>query len=155
MIYFTSCTIFLAFLAALEFLVNRQIAALATGALLAVVGLASPATAQHPAPAGTPAPSSANLQGDDSVWRTSPYIHAFYDLTVKTYRPGPGKVDLDAYEQKSYAIFRDFGVAMGVGPEHMQDHLKLIPRQIDGIVKDDPKVLDSYDNFVMALMGPK
>ena len=44
---------------------------------------------------------------------------------------------------------------MGDGPEHMQDHLKLIPRQIVGIVKDAPKVLDSYDNFVMALMGPK
>jgi hypothetical protein len=24
-----------------------------------------------------------------------------------------------------------------------------------GIVRDDPKVLDSYDNFVVALMGPQ
>jgi len=136
--------------------VNQQIAASATAiALLAILGLAGPAAAQHPAPERKPAPSTANMQGDDSVWRTSPYIHAFYDLTVATYRAGPAKIDLDAYEQKSYAIFRDFGVAMGVGPEHMQDHLKLIPRQIDSIVKDDPKVLDSYDNFVMALMGPK
>ena len=135
---------------------NRQIAASATViTLLAILGLAGPAAAQHPAPEGKPAPSTANMQGDDSVWRTSPYIHAFYDLTVATYRAGPDKVDVDAYEKKSYAIFRDFGVAMGVGPEHMQDHLKLIPRQVVGIVKDDPKVLDSYDNFVMALMGPK
>jgi hypothetical protein len=138
--------------------VNRQIAIpFATGALLAVLALAAPAAAQHTAPAATakPAPSTANLQGDDSVWRTSPFIHAFYDLTVATYRGGPAQVDVDAYEKKSYAIFRDFGVAMGVGPEHMQDHLKLIPRQVAGIVKDDPKVLDSYDNFVLALMGPK
>lgn len=147
---------FLAYLAVPEFPVNRLIAAsFGAGSLLAVLALAGPVAAQHPTPAGKPAPSSANMQGDDSAWRTSPYIHAFYDLTVATYRDGPSKVDVGAYEQKSYAIFRDFGVAMGVGPEHMQDHLKLIPRQIDGIVKDDPKVLDSYDNFVMALMGPK
>jgi hypothetical protein len=136
--------------------VNRLIAAsFAAGSLLAVQSLAGFAVAQPPAAAGKGAPSSANLQGDDSVWRTSPYIHAFYDLTVATYRNGPAAVDVGAYEKKSYAIFRDFGVAMGVGPEHMQDHLKLIPRQIVGIVNDDPKVLDSYDNFVMALMGPK
>ncbi len=136
---------------------NRQIVtSLAGGALLAILALAAPAAA-HPDPAAKPATaaSTANMQGDDSVWRTSPYIHAFYDLTVATYHGHPAKVDVDAYEKKSYAIFRDFGVAMGVGPDHMQDHLKLIPRQIDGIVKDDPKVLDSYDNFVLALMGPK
>jgi len=137
--------------------VNRQIAASATAsALLAVLSLAGPAAAQHPAPpTGKPAAPTAKMQGDDSVWRTSPYIHAFYDLTVATYRAAPDKVDVDTYEKKSYAIFRDFGVAIGVGPEHMQEHLKLIPRQIVGIVKDDPKVLDSYDNFVLALMGPK
>jgi hypothetical protein len=95
------------------------------------------------------------MQGDDSVWRRSPYIHAFYDLTVASYAGGPAKLDVDTYEKKSYAIFRDFGVAMGVGPEHMQDHLKLIPRQVVGIVKDDPQVLANYDNFVLALFGPK
>ena len=47
------------------------------------------------------------------------------------------------------------GVAMGVGPEHMQDHLKLIPRQVVQIAKEDPHVLDSYDNFVAATFGPQ
>jgi hypothetical protein len=37
----------------------------------------------------------------------------------------------------------------------MQDHLKLIPRQVVQIVKDDPKVIDSYDNFVAATFGPQ
>ena len=37
----------------------------------------------------------------------------------------------------------------------MVDHLKDIPGQMVGIAKDDPKVLDSYDNFVVALMGPQ
>lgn len=141
---------------------NRQIATpLAASILLAVLAFA-PAAGAHPDPAAKPAPAnatsggnSANMQGDDTVWRKSPFIRAFYDLTVAAYAGGPAKLDVDAYEKKSYAIFRDFGVAMGVGPEHMQDHLKLIPRQVVGIVKDDPKVLDSYDNFVLALFGPK
>lgn len=131
---------------------------LMTGAAagFACLVLAGAAAAQHPGATSQAGPSAgANMQGDDSVWRKSPYMHAFYDLTVASYAGGPAKLDVDAYEQKSYAIFRDFGVAMGVGPEHMQDHLKLIPRQVVGIVKDDPKVLDSYDNFVLALFGPK
>src|SRR5579864_1945597 len=127
MIFFTSCLILLAWLAAQEPLVNRHFAlCLAAGA--AALALAGGASAQHPAGAAAkPQPSSsANMQGDDSVWRRSPYIHAFYELTVTSFAGGPAKLDVDAYEQKSYAIFRDFGVAMGVGPEHMQDHLKLI-----------------------------
>jgi hypothetical protein len=35
------------------------------------------------------------------------------------------------------------------------EHLKDIPRQMVGIVKDDPKVLDSYEAFTVALMGPQ
>jgi hypothetical protein len=135
--------------------VNRQLAtSFAAGAVAVILGVAGSAAAQHPAPAAKPAASTANLQGDDSAWRNSPYIHAFYDLSVASLRGKPN-ADVGAYEQKSYAIFRDFGVAMGVGPEHMQDHLKLIPRQIVGIAKDDPKVLDTYDSFIEALMGPK
>lgn len=135
---------------------NRQIAiSTACAAALGLLALAAPAAAQHPSPApAAESGATANMQGDDSVWRTSPYIHAFYDLSVATLKGKP-QVDVAAYEQKSYAIFRDFGVAMGVGPEHMQDHLKLIPRQVVGIAKDDPAVLDNYDNFVTALMGPK
>ncbi len=44
---------------------------------------------------------------------------------------------------------------MGMSPDGMVDHLKDIPRQLVSIVKDDPKVLASYDNFTVALMGPQ
>jgi len=37
----------------------------------------------------------------------------------------------------------------------MVDHLKLIPRQVVQIVKEDPHVLDSYQNFVDATFGPQ
>jgi hypothetical protein len=40
-------------------------------------------------------------------------------------------------------------------PDKMQDHLKLIPRQVAQIAKDDPKTLDSYASFVEAVFGPE
>ena len=40
-------------------------------------------------------------------------------------------------------------------PNLVVGHLREIPGQIVTIVRDDPKVLDSYDNFVMALMVPQ
>jgi hypothetical protein len=122
--------------------------------LVAGLAVAAPALAQH-GPSPSPPPTSANLQGGDTEkFMNNDYIRRFYALSVTTLK-GQAHPDLDAYEQKSYAIFREFGVYMGVGPEHMQDHLKLIPRQVAQIAKDDPHVLDSFDTFTEALVGPK
>jgi hypothetical protein len=115
---------------------------------------AAPAALAQHGPASAP-PKTANLQGGDTdKFMNNDYIRRFYGLSVQTLKGQPHP-DLDAYEQKSYAIFREFGVYMGVGPEHMQDHLKLIPRQVAQIAKDDPHVLDSFDAFTEALVGPK
>ena len=121
-------------------------------AVLAALSIAT-ATQAHP-PAATPA-ASANMQGNDAkAWAADPHIHAFYDTTVAAFSHGADKVDFSAYEQQSFAIFRDFGASKGMPPAAMQDHLKLIPRQVLGIVKEDPKVLETYDNFILAVMGP-
>lgn len=117
--------------------------------------VAEPAAVQA-RPAAAPAPATVNMQGNDGAsWAKDPHIHAFYDTARAAFANGPDKVDVAAFEAKSFAIFREFGVSKGVGAAAMQDHLKLIPRQIVGIVKEDPKVLDSYDNFILALMGPE
>jgi hypothetical protein len=128
---------------------------LAAAALLAVAA-PSVALAQHPAPPA-PAPTTAKMQGGDeeAAWIKDPHWHAYYDLTVAAFAAGPAKVDVAGYEQKSFEIFRDFGVSKGLKPEAMQDHLKLIPRQMVQIVKEDPAVLASYDNFVAAAFGPR
>jgi hypothetical protein len=126
--------------------------ALAT-ATLAVFALAPAALAQqqHGAPSST-----ANLQGnDEAAWINNPHMHAWFELTRAAFAGGPAKVDADAYEQKSFAIFREFAPTMHMSPEGMVDHLKLIPRQVVQIVKEDPHVLDSYDNFVAATFGPR
>jgi hypothetical protein len=109
-------------------------------------------------PQGHPtAPTTKSLQGDSeqSRWINDPPMHAFYEATRTAFANGPAKVDVDAYETKSFAIFREFGASMGMGAQAMQDHLKLIPRQVVQIVKADPKVLDSYPNFVAATFGPQ
>ena len=105
----------------------------------------------QPAPSGT----TANLQGDSQSWINDPHMHAFFETTKTAFAAGPAKVDTDAYERKCFAIFRDFAPTMHMSPEGMVDHLKLIPRQVVQIVKEDPKVLDSYENFVAATFGPQ
>jgi hypothetical protein len=87
----------------------------------------------------------------------SPFIQQYYELTKASFANGADKVDFAAYQEKSYAIFRAFGAASGGGKaaeEGMLDHLKDIPRQMVGIVKEDPSVLESYDKFWIALSGP-
>jgi hypothetical protein len=116
---------------------------------------AAPALAQH-APPTPPQTETKSLQGgDNSAWTDNPNMHAFYDLTVAALGKGAPKLDFATYQEKSYTIFRQFGISMGWKPEQMVDHLKDIPHQLVGIVKDDPKVLDNYKNFTLALMGPQ
>jgi hypothetical protein len=124
-------------------------------AAAAVLALATAAQAQHAAGPALSAAGTVDLQGDPRGFVNNPHIHAFYDLSVATLRPGAPKVDVKAYEAKSFALFRAMGAAMGASPEAMQDHLKLIPRQVIQIAREDPKVLDSFEAFTEALIGPK
>lgn len=121
--------------------------------MAAVLALGPVAWAQHGQPAQ--GGQTMSLQGDTRAWSDNPYMHAFYDLTKVRLGAGAATLDFAAYRDEAYAIFRTFGTSMGMSPEGMVDHLKDIPRQLVGIVKDDPKVLDSYDNFRVALMGPE
>lgn len=96
-----------------------------------------------------------NLQGDQSAWINNDHMRGFYALSKEMLGKNAPPLDVESYREKSYAIFRAFGKSMGGDPDMMVDHLKDIPGQIVTIVRDDPKVLDSYDNFVVALMGPQ
>jgi hypothetical protein len=113
--------------------------------------------AEFAAAQAAPAPRSVNLQGDGSEqkrWMNSPYWHQFFDLSKSALKDGPAKVDMAAYQTASMEIFGKFAESMHMPPAAMQDHLKLIPGQVVQIYKDDPHVLDSFDNFVLAMLGP-
>ena len=109
--------------------------------------------AQHGQPA-EPETITLDAQGHSPDWEQSPHWREFYELSVTMLRSNPAP-DVASYEQKSYDIFRAFARSMGASPEGMIDHLKNIPREIVGIVKEDPKALDSYESFLVALRGPR
>jgi hypothetical protein len=98
-------------------------------------------------------PTTYSIQDDSSSWKRSPHLHAYYDMTVATFAHGTN-IDVDVYEAQSFAIFREFARANHASEQAMLDHLKLIPRQVVGIVKENPAVLASYDSFWTALVGP-
>jgi hypothetical protein len=99
-----------------------------------------------------PQPTTVDIQGANE-WKRSPHMRAYYDLTVATFANGTD-VDVDAYEAKSFDVFRDFARANKMSEAGMLDHLKLIPRQVVGIVQENPAVLQDYDAFWAALAGP-
>lgn len=111
------------------------------------------AVAAHPGPDAQPAHES--LQGDQSSWINDPHMHAFYDLAVAAFAHGPQAVDKAKFSADARGIFRDFAVSRHMDPAGMEDHLKLIPGQVIQIATDDPKVLASYDSFVVAVFGPQ
>jgi hypothetical protein len=104
--------------------------------------------------AGSETVAGFNLQGDQAAWMANPNMKRFYQAAIEAFAEGPDKVDAAAFDVTSYAIFRDFARDMGVQPDAMVDHLKAIPRQMVEIAREDPSVLDSYDAFQVALMGP-
>jgi hypothetical protein len=111
------------------------------------------ATQSQAASHANPQATTYSMQDDSSAWKRSPHMHAFYDATVATFANGTD-IDVDAYEAKSFALFREFARANGASEQGMLDHLKLIPRQVVSIVKENPGVLKSYDAFWIAMVGP-
>ena len=131
---------------------------LAAGVALAVLASSAGGAYAHPPADHDPPPPSTtrSLQGDDAqAWIDDPHIHAFYAAAVAATAQGAARADIPAFEKTSFAIFRDFGASRGMKPEAMQDHLKLIPRQVIQIAKEDPHALDTYESFVEAMFGPK
>ncbi len=120
--------------------------AVAITALLAVAGCS------HEAARHEPQPTTVDIQGAGE-WKRSPHMRAYYDLTAATFANGTD-IDVDAYEARSFDLFREFARANGMNEQGMIDHLKLIPRQVVGIVKENPAVLKDYDAFWAALAGP-
>lgn len=135
---------------------KQRSAWLAIGAMTAIILAAGAAWHLHRAPQGhlhgQPQPTTVDIQGAGE-WKRAPQMRAFYDETVATFANGTA-IDVDAYEARSFAIFREFARAHGADEQAMVDHLKLIPRQVVDIVKEDPGVLRDYDSFWAALAGP-
>ena len=119
---------------------------------LAVALLATPALAQPQD--YTPKAGTQGLQGDVQSFMYNDHMRAFYALAVETMKGGADEAEIAAFETKAYAIFGQFAVSRGMKPEGMIEHLKAIPRQVVAIAKEDPHTLDTFDSFVVAMVGP-
>ena len=64
---------------------------------------------QPSAPSATPESTTVDIQGA-SEWKKSPHMRAYYDETVTTFANGTD-IDVDAYEARAFAIFREFARA--------------------------------------------
>lgn len=131
----------------------RRATWLAIGAFGAIVVVAGAAGCLHTASQNHhPQPTTVDIQGA-AEWKRAPQMRAYYEETVATFANGTD-IDVDAYEARSFAIFREFARANNADEAAMVDHLKLIPRQVVAIVKEDPAVLKDFDSFWVALSGP-
>ena len=133
-------------------------------ALAAAIAAAPAAVLAQDASGSAPAAKSAAPKTYDmrdappeamQAWIKDPNLHAFYQATVDAFAKGPDHLDRAAYEKRSFEIFSALAVAHGMQPDALRDHLKGIPGEMVQIVTRDPKTLDSYDNFIVALFGPQ
>lgn len=127
-------------------------------AFAAVLAAAPSVVAFAQTPSVAPAPSGQqtyDMRDDASGWINDPHLHEFYQMTVEAFAHGPDHLDQAAFNKRFREIFTDFAATRHVPPDRMLDHLKRIPGEVILIVKRDPKTLDSYDNFAIALFGPQ
>jgi hypothetical protein len=136
---------------------NRRIAFVLAAALaIAPAAALAQASAPQADPGQVPAGyKTMDMRDDASAWIADPHVHAFYEATKDAFARGPDHLDRAAYDRRFKEIFDDFAVSRHIPPKAMEDHLKRIPGETILIVTRDPKTLDSYDNFVLALFGPQ
>lgn len=124
--------------------------------LLALVGAWSLLAAATPSlAAAPPAPTTFDMRESDESWVNDPQVHEFYRLTVAAFANGAQRVDRSAYDTRSRAIFRALATARHMSPADFEQHAAAIPGQMIDIVSRDPRTLDTYASFVVALFGPQ
>jgi hypothetical protein len=121
----------------------------ATIAAVSAFGVVAVAVAQqHGA-----APVTKSLQ-EHPVTAEDPRLYAFYDLLVDARAKGAEKVDA-SLEKKVRDMARSFPAGHGLDAKAWEDHVVDMTGQMLAIGKEDPKVFQSYENFVIGLRGPQ
>lgn len=100
------------------------------------------------------APVTVSMRQNDGALCGTPFWDSIYALTEKVFAIGAANVELAEYERQIFALVRLSEDVPGANAEAFVDHIKDIPGQLVEIIRDDPKVLESCDNFSVALIGP-
>jgi len=82
------------------------------------------------------------------------FFDSVYELTKNVFSVGVENVVLSDYENRMFDLIRN-SEEFKDDPEPFIDHIKAIPGQTIEIVKEDPQVLDSCENFEVAMVGPQ
>ena len=117
-----------------------------------VVGLIPAVHAQH---GGKPAEAEAtvSLRQNDFALCGQPFYDDLYALTVKIFDERAGSVSPEYYAEQVFALVHA-SVEFAGSAAAFVDHIKDIPRQLVEIIREDPEVLGSCENFSVALVGP-
>lgn len=120
--------------------------AIAAASALGIIAAAS--AQQHGA-----GPATRSLQ-EHPVSVEDPRLHALYDLLAAARAKGAEKVDA-GLDTKVREMARNYPTGHGLDAKAWEDHVVDMAGQMLAIGKKDPKVLQSYENFVVALRGPQ
>jgi hypothetical protein len=113
--------------------------------------LAAPAFAQHGPPAG--GDRTVNLQGDPGPFADKDTLMPFYQVLLDAHKQGD-KADLEVVEEKIRTLIPKF--TGGTKPsKSMEDHILGVAHQALAMGVGNPKMFDSYETFLAAMMGPQ
>jgi len=92
-------------------------------------------------------------QTDESMCEVPMWV-GFYNVTLSAFAHGAAQVEVSEFEKVVFAWIRSSEEIFGDGAEGWVEHIKDIPGQLVTIIREDPAVLDSCANFMVALVGP-
>jgi hypothetical protein len=134
-------------------LIQRTLLAAGIAAASALGLIATAVAEQHgPAPQQH-APVTKSLQ-EHPVTAEDPRLRTFYNILVAARAKGAEKVDA-GLEKEVREMARTFPAGHGLDARAWEDHVVDMAGQMLAIGKKDPKVFQTFENFVVGLRGPQ
>ncbi len=109
--------------------------------------------ATNAAPTADENSNTVSIRQNDFALCGTAFYDNLYALTVTVFSIGADKVIVTDYERQVFGLIRSSDEFKGFEEEFVE-HAKDIPRQLVEIIKEDSHVLDSCNNFSVALVGP-
>jgi hypothetical protein len=133
----------------------RSIPVIALSAFASSLLIASPQHGQEPVaqPAAAQPPATISIRQNDVALCGTPFFDSLYALTVEVFSVGAAQVVEVDFREQVFALVRA-SAEFGGNAEAFVEHIKDIPGQLVQIIREDGTVLDSCDNFSIALIGP-
>jgi hypothetical protein len=97
-------------------------------------------------------PATVSMRQSDFALCGLPFYDDAYALTAEVFAEGVENVKLEYYQEQVFALVRS-SEEYGGDEKAFVLHIKDIPRQLIEIIREDSGVLESCENFSVALVG--